>query len=436
MSEEPSRPVRQRIVIVYGTRPEAIKLAPVVRELRRRPEAFEVAVCATAQHRELLDQAQRPFGLCPEHDLDLMTPGQSLNQLAARSLAALDRLLGRLSPDWLLVQGDTTSAAAAALAAFHLGLRIGHVEAGLRTGDLARPFPEEANRRIVDLLADALFAPTALAARRLRQEGADPARIFVTGNTGIDALYWVAAGLEEEEAPAAVPGGSEDAAAVTGGEGTAAAGRLEVLVTVHRRESFGEPLRAILGAIATLAKAFPRVRWIFPVHPNPQAAELAAALLQGLPNLRLCPPLAYDELVRQLRRSALVLTDSGGLQEEAPAFGKPVLVLRDATERPEGIAAAVARLVGTDPRRIVDETARLLTDPDAYRRMARVANPYGDGHAAQRIAAILAGEPYAPFAAKHTKAADRLRVMSRSGGETPKVGGGRRATPKDRPPVI
>ena len=205
----------------------------------------------------MLDQAQRHFGLRPEHNLDLMTPGQSLNQLAARALAALDRLLGRLSPDWLLVQGDTTSAAAAALAAFHLGLRIGHVEAGLRTGDLARPFPEEANRRIVDLLAGALFAPTALAARRLRQGGADPARIFVTGNTGIDALYQVAAELDERAPAVGVPGGEETA--IAGGAGETPAGDgMEVLVTVHRRESFGEPLRAILGAIGSLAEAFPR----------------------------------------------------------------------------------------------------------------------------------------------------------------------------------
>jgi UDP-N-acetylglucosamine 2-epimerase (non-hydrolysing) len=410
---------RSKVVIVYGTRPEAIKLAPVVRELRRRPDAFEVVVCATAQHRELLDQAQELFGLRSDHDLDLMTPGQSLNQLAARALARLDRLLAEISPDWLLVQGDTTSAAAAALAAFHLGLRIGHVEAGLRTGDLARPFPEEANRRIVDLLAGALFAPTALAARRLRLEGADPARIFLTGNTGIDALHWMAA-RQDAEAPAA---GSRAGERPAGGKD----GEAEVLVTVHRRESFGAPLRAILGAIASLAKAFPRVRWTFPVHPNPLVAGPAAALLQGLPNLRLCPPLAYDELVRQLRRAALVLTDSGGLQEEAPAFGKPVLVLRDATERPEGIAAGVARLVGTDPRRIVAEAARLLTDPEAHGRMARVANPYGDGRAAHRIAAILAGEPYTPFAARHTKAAAAgvaaaARVGSPKGGRRPAGG--------------
>ncbi|MBV8203113.1 MAG: UDP-N-acetylglucosamine 2-epimerase (non-hydrolyzing) [Acidobacteria bacterium] len=381
---------RIRVALVYGTRPEAIKMAPVVRALRRRPETFEVAVCATAQHRELLDQAQRLFGLVPDHDLDLMTPGQGLNQVAARVLEALDRLLAALAPDWLLVQGDTTSAAAAALAAFHLGLRVGHVEAGLRTGDLARPFPEEANRRIVDLLSDALFAPTALAARRLREAGTDPARIFLTGNTGIDALYQVAASLTAD---------GREAASSTATE----AG--EVLVTVHRRESFGEPLQAILGAVGVLARRFPALRWIYPVHPNPRVAGPAAALLSGIPNLTLRPPLAYDELVRQLLRSRLVLTDSGGLQEEAPAFGKPVLVLRDATERPEGIDAGVALLVGTDPHRIVAETERLLTDSDAYRRMATVASPYGDGQAAERIAAILAGEPYEPFQAKTSRAA-------------------------------
>jgi UDP-N-acetylglucosamine 2-epimerase (non-hydrolysing) len=402
----PLHRARLRVAVVYGTRPEVIKMAPVVRALRQRPDAFEVVVCATAQHREMLDQAQRLFGLLPEHDLDLMTPGQGLNQLAARTLAGLDRLLAEMAPDWLLVQGDTTSAAAAALAAFHLGIRVGHVEAGLRTGDLARPFPEEANRRIVDLLADALFAPTALAAQRLRQGGADAEKIFLTGNTGIDALYWVA-GLRQGEPPGAGPNGGGAWPKAGGGAGdpgdAAADSGGEVLVTVHRRESFGWPLRSILAAIACLAGRFPQLRWIYPVHPNPQVAEPAAALLGGIPNLRLCPPLSYDQLVAQLRRSRLVLTDSGGLQEEAPAFGKPVLVLRDATERPEGIAAGVARLVGTSPARIVAETARLLTDRVAYRRMARASSPYGDGGAAARIAAILAGEPYEPFIARTTR---------------------------------
>jgi UDP-N-acetylglucosamine 2-epimerase len=403
-----SRSSPLRIAVVYGTRPEAIKMAPVVRALRQRPDAFEVVVCATAQHRELLDQVHRLFGLLPDHDLDLMTPGQGLNQLAARALAALDRLLTDLAPDWLLVQGDTTSAAAAALAAFHLGLRVGHVEAGLRTGDLARPFPEEANRRIVDLLADALFAPTELAARRLRQGGTDPARIFITGNTGIDALYQVAGALAGGGRAAATAAGAVEAAA-SNGPGEEAGG---ILVTIHRRESFGEPLLAMLGAVGQLARRFPRLRWTYPVHPNPRVAGPAAAMLSGIPNLTLCPPLAYDELVRELLRSRLVLTDSGGLQEEAPAFGKPVLVLRDATERPEGIAAGVALLVGTDPRRIVAATERLLTDHDAYRRMASVANPYGDGHAAERIAAILAGEPYQPFTAKTARAAASVAAAS------------------------
>jgi UDP-N-acetylglucosamine 2-epimerase len=381
----------QRIAIVYGTRPEAIKMAPVVQALRQRPEQFEVVVCATAQHRELLDQAQELFGLRPDHDLNLMTSGQELNPLAARALSGIDQLLAATAPDWLLVQGDTTTAAIAALAAFHRGVRIGHVEAGLRSGDLTRPFPEEANRRIVDLLADALFAPTAHAARRLLEEGAAPARVHLTGNTGIDALYQVAANLAPDAPQAAA--GQQTGGSVPAGEPAG-----EVLVTVHRRESFGAPLAAIFAALRRLAESFPHIRWVYPVHPNPAVSGPAAELLAGLPNLYLRRPLAYDELVRHLRRALLVLTDSGGLQEEAPAFGSPVLVLRDVTERPEGIAAGVAMLVGTDPERIFAATSRLLNDPAARRQMAAAANPYGDGHAALRIAAILAGEPYQAFA--------------------------------------
>jgi UDP-N-acetylglucosamine 2-epimerase (non-hydrolysing) len=373
---------RLRVVVVYGTRPEAIKLAPVVRALRERPARFEAVLCATGQHREMVDQVQELFGLRPEHDLALMEFDQSLNELAARALLALDRVLRELRPDWLLVQGDTTSAASAALAAFHLGLRLGHVEAGLRTGDFARPFPEEANRRIVDLLADALFAPTALAARHLRDDGCDPARIFLTGNTVIDALHWVC-----ETLPAEAAEGGEDGK------------QDEVLVTVHRRESFGQPLRGIFAALRRLAADFPRWRWIYPVHRNPNVLHPAEELLSGLPNLTLCPPLSYRDLVRHLRRARLVLTDSGGIQEEAPTFGTPVLVLRDTTERPEGLIAGVARLAGTAPDRIVAETTRLLTDPAAYREMARAANPYGDGRAAERIVKILAGERWEPFVA-------------------------------------
>jgi len=352
-------------------------MASVVRVLRQRPESFEALVCAVAQHREMLDQVEALFALRPEHDLDLMRPGQTLNELAARALAALDPLLSALRPAWLLVQGDTTTAAFASLAAFHLGVRVGHVEAGLRTGDLAAPFPEEANRRIIDTLADALFAPTPHAERQLLASGCDPRRIFVTGNTGIDALQWICARLPAEpiEEPA------DD----------------EVLVTVHRRESFGAPLRGIFRALRELAGRFPDVRWIYPVHPNPNVAGPAAELLQGLPNLRLCEPLDYGQLVRRLRRARLALTDSGGIQEEAPSFGTPVLVLRERTERPEGIAAGVAKLVGTEPGRIVAEVSRLLTDPAARRRMAVGVSPYGDGRAAERIAAILAGERFEAF---------------------------------------
>jgi UDP-N-acetylglucosamine 2-epimerase (non-hydrolysing) len=364
------------VLAVYGTRPEAIKMAPVVAALARRPEVFTVRVCATGQHREMLDQAHGLLGLRPDLDLRLMRHDQTLNGLTAAAVAAMDGVLAAESPDWLLVQGDTTTAMAASLAAFHRRVRVGHVEAGLRTGDLAHPFPEEANRRVIDLLAAVLFAPTERAARALLAEGADPARVHVVGNTGIDALRSIAgevAGPPPE--------------------------RPEVLVTVHRRESFGGPLRGIFSALRRLAEAFPGVDWLYPVHPNPNVRGPAHEILGGLPNLHLREPLDYGELVRRLMRCRFVLTDSGGLQEEAPTFGKPVLVLRETTERPEGIAAGVARLVGTGPEAIFAGASRLLTDEAAYRRMARAGSPYGDGRAGERIAAILAGEPWTPFAA-------------------------------------
>jgi UDP-N-acetylglucosamine 2-epimerase (non-hydrolysing) len=365
---------RLRIAVVYGTRPEAIKMAPVIRELRQRPARFEVTVCATGQHREMLSQVEQSLEIAPDIDLHLMQPRQSLNAFAARAFAALDPVLCALAPDWLLVQGDTTSAAVAALAAFHRKLRVGHVEAGLRSDDLEGPFPEEANRCIIDLVAAALFAPTAHAQQNLLRRGGDPGRVFVTGNTGIDALQWMTRRLPDDESQAD-----------------------EVLVTVHRRESFGAPLRGILGALRRLALRFPSLTWVYPVHPNPEVLAPAHAELGDLPNVRLCSPLSYRELVRRLRRARLVLTDSGGIQEEAPSFGKPVVILRDVTERPEGVEAGVAFLAGTQPERILDATSRLLTDEAAYRRMAFRASPYGDGRAAERIAAILAGEPYIPF---------------------------------------
>ena len=348
-------------------------MAPVIAALRRRPAAFSVRVCATGQHREMLDQVQEIFGLRPDLDLRLMRHDQTLNGLAAAAIAALDEVLAAEAPGWLLVQGDTTTAMAAALAAFHRHVRVGHIEAGLRTGDLQRPYPEEANRRVIDLLADALFAPTGRARGALLAEGCAPARIHVVGNTVIDALR----SLPRD--PADRPE------------------RPEVLITVHRRESFGAPLGGIFSALRRLAQAFPAVDWVYPVHRNPNVRGPAREILGGQPNLHLHDPFDYRELVRRLARCRFALTDSGGIQEEAPTFGKPVLVLRETTERPEGIEAGVARLVGTDPETIFDEASRLLTSQEAYLAMARAVNPYGDGHAAERIAAILGGEPWLPF---------------------------------------
>ncbi len=363
---------RQRLLVVVGTRPEAIKMAPVVIKARAEPDLFEVVVCATGQHRELADGVFSVFGIQPEIDLDLMKPGQTPNRIASGVFSAFDGLLGDVRPDWVLVQGDTTSAMAASLASFNRGLRIAHVEAGLRTSELRNPFPEEMNRRVADLVADLHFAPTPRSAEALRREGAEGIR--VTGNTVVDALYWI-----RDRQPAPEPSG----------DGL-------VLITSHRRESFGEPMRGAFRGIARLAKRFPRMRFVFPVHPNPNVAE-AASVFEGIGNIELLPPADYPQLVSWIRASRIILTDSGGIQEEAPAFGVPTLVLRTTTERPEGIEAGVARLVGTDEERIFAEAERLLTDETAHRAMARVRNPYGDGKAAERIVGILAGRPVADF---------------------------------------
>ncbi len=362
----------RNILVVFGTRPEAIKLAPVIQRLRREPETFRVTVCATAQHRQMLDQVTDLFGIVPDVDLDLMRPDQTLNELSARSLAALDQVLRERAPDWLLVQGDTTTAMCAGLAAFHRRIPVGHVEAGLRTGDLLRPFPEEMNRRVVDLVASAFFVPTERSARALSREDTPADRIFLTGNTVVDALL--------EIAKSSGPAAEEDL----------------VLITVHRRESFGEPLNGIVRAIARLAATFPRTRFLHVVHPNPNVLAAVAAN-KGIPNVELVQPLDYRALVDKLRRCRLVLTDSGGIQEEAPTFGKPVLVLRDTTERPEGVEAGLALLAGTGEETIVSQAARLLSDEAARRAMTRGVNPYGDGRASDRIADALAGRAFEPF---------------------------------------
>jgi UDP-N-acetylglucosamine 2-epimerase (non-hydrolysing) len=364
----------RRILVVVGTRPEAVKMAPVIRRLRRDPVRFATVVCATAQHREMLDSALSLFEIEPDVDLDLMRPDQGVNELASRAFGALDSVLVDQKPDWLLVQGDTTTALCAAVAAFHRGVRVGHVEAGLRTGDLTRPFPEEMNRRVADLVAEACFAPTRRAADALAAEGVPPNRIHRTGNTVVDALEEIAR-REGKVVP-------EDL----------------VLVTAHRRESFGEPLQRILRAVARLARAFPQTRFVHVVHPNPnvRAAVHAAG---APPNLERVDPLDYRSFLRLLRRCRLVISDSGGVQEEAPAFGKVVLVLREKTERPEGIEAGFARLVGTDEERIFEEAARILSGRSELGVPPGAGNPYGDGRAAERIASVLSDLPYEPFEA-------------------------------------
>jgi len=352
-----------------GTRPEAIKMAPVVLELRRRPWA-RVRVLATAQHREMLDQVLGLFAIAPDRDLDLMRPNQTLAALTARLLDGLDGALEQESPWAVLAQGDTTTVLATALACFYRRIPFGHVEAGLRTGDLAYPFPEEMNRSLAGRLAAVHFAPTESARANLLREGALPATIHVTGNTVIDALLQVAA----REAPP-LPGVPD--------------GRRLLLVTAHRRENFGAPLAAICRALLTLVERNPDVHVLYPVHLNPNVSGPVRAALGGHPRVTLCPPLDYLPFVAAMKRSTLILSDSGGVQEEAPALGKPVLVLRAETERPEAVAEGVVKLVGTEHDAIVEAAQTLLDDADAYRAMARGVSPYGDGHAAGRIADVL-----------------------------------------------
>lgn len=373
-----------KVLVVMGTRPEGIKLAPVIHELQRRP-GVACMVCVTAQHREMLDQVLDLFGITPDYDLGIMTEGQTPARVAAAVLRDLEPILEAERPDWVLVQGDTTTVAAAALAAYYARARVGHVEAGLRTGDRWRPFPEEINRRVAGVIADLHFAPTATARANLLREGVPPEAVIVTGNPVIDALRWVVA----QPLPAAARELLRRAGAWEG--------RRLVLVTAHRRESFGPGIVAICQALRRLAERFADLTIVYPVHPNPNVRRPVYQLLAGVPNIVLTEPLDYATLVHVMAQASIVLTDSGGIQEEAPSLGKPVLVLREVTERPEAVEAGVARLVGTDPDRIVSEAVRLLTDPSEYERMARAVNPYGDGRAARRIVSALLGEPVAPF---------------------------------------
>jgi UDP-N-acetylglucosamine 2-epimerase (non-hydrolysing) len=377
-----------KVLIVFGTRPEAIKLAPLIRELEAEPDRFQTRVCVTGQHRSLLDQVLATFEITPHHDLAVMEEDQDLLQVATRCLDRLTPVLKQERPDWILIQGDTTSGLAAALAAYYSRIRIGHVEAGLRTGDDQRPFPEEMNRRLTSCLADLHFAPTPHARENLLRAGVPEKRIHVTGNTGIDAL----AAIREKLAQRVVRiPGLEGLEGLEGFE-TRDGARPLVLVTGHRRESFGSGLRQICEALLAIARSCD-VDVVYPVHLNPSVRGPVRSLLGDLPNVFLLDPLDYLSFVALMERSYLILTDSGGIQEEAPSLGKPVLVMRDVTERVEGLEAGTAMLVGTEAGNIVSQTVRLLTDPQEYERLRQTQNPYGDGKACARIARILAAEP-------------------------------------------
>lgn len=362
-----------RVLCTVGTRPEAIKMAPVIRALRADPR-FTPRVLFTGQHRSLLDQVSSFFSIDPDRDLAVMREGQSLPALTARLMTGLDETLAAEAPDVVLAQGDTTTVLVTALACYYRRIPFGHVEAGLRTDDLFSPFPEEGNRRLAGVVTHHHFAPTKRAEANLRAEGVRAERIHVTGNTVVDALLSIA----EQDLPLPFP--EPD-------------GPL-ILVTLHRREHFGPKLRGILGALRTLAERRPEATIVYPVHPNPKVLEPARELLGHQENIRLVDPVGYGTFVGMMKRATLLMTDSGGVQEEAPSLGVPLLVLREVTERPEGVEAGVARLVGTEPERIVSEALTLLDDPAAREAMRTPANPYGDGHAAERIVSVLA-EAYA-----------------------------------------
>ena len=369
---------RRKVLVVFGTRPEAIKLFPVVRALAATP-GIAVRTCVTAQHRGLLDQVLAIADLAPDIDLDLMEPGQSLDRLTARLLTGIGEVLDAEAPDRVLVQGDTATAMAGALAAYYRRIPVGHVEAGLRSGDIYQPWPEEVNRRIVAPIADQHFAPTETAAAALARENVAPETIHVTGNTVIDALHATAARIDADPSLAA----GLDAIAER------FAGKRLILVTTHRRENFGDGMAAIARALARIASR-PDVAVLFPMHPNPNVVSAMDAVLGDNPAIARIAPLDYPHFIRALGLSHVVLTDSGGVQEEAPALGKPVLVMRETTERPEGVAAGTAKLIGTQEDRIVSEIFTLLDDKQAWTAMARAHNPFGDGHAAARIAGIVA----------------------------------------------
>ena len=374
--------IPKKISVVFGTRPEVIKLAPIILAMKT-DYRFECRVCATAQQRELLDQVMPVFGILPDIDLNLMQDNQTLSGLTARAMETLDSYYRSEKPDLVLVQGDTTTVLCAALAAFYNHIPVGHVEAGLRTGDMGSPWPEEANRVLTSRLAALHFAPTSMSRENLVREGIDQERIFVTGNTVIDSLFFAVNKIKSY--PPAIPG--LDSAIMAPSNSSPL-----VLITGHRRDNFGKGFESICRAVTELANLFPEVQFVYPVHLNPNVRGPVTRLLGNSEgnNIHLIDPLPYLSFVALMNRASLILTDSGGIQEEAPSLGKPVLVMRESTERPEAISAGTARLVGADYNKIISETSNLLTNREAYEKMAKAHNPFGDGQAAHHILDILA----------------------------------------------
>ncbi|CCY05103.1 uDP-N-acetylglucosamine 2-epimerase [Eggerthella sp. CAG:1427] len=365
---------KKKLVMVFGTRPEAIKMCPLVNELKIRSNYFEVVVCVTGQHREMLDQVLKVFNVKPNYDLAIMKPGQTLFDVTSNVLSKIKEVFEKEKPDAVLVHGDTTSSFAAALAAFYLKIPVGHIEAGLRTYNLYSPWPEEFNRQTVDLVTRWYFAPTVASMQNLKDEGKDPAKIWVTGNTGIDALRTT---VRNDYSHPELEWASDSKL---------------ILITAHRRENLGEPMHRMFRAIRRVMQEHPDTKAIYPIHMNPKVRAAAHDELDGFDRLRLIEPLEVLDFHNFLAASHVILTDSGGIQEEAPSLGKPVLVMRDTTERPEGVAAGTLKLVGTDEDVIYREFSRLLTNDAEYARMSQASNPYGDGHASERIADALAME--------------------------------------------
>lgn len=366
---------RRKVAVVFGTRPDTIKLAPIILELKKHPQLFHVVTIATAQHRQMLDQVLRVFRIRPNHDLNIMQPRQSLATITKNTIEALDDVMLKEKPDLVLVQGDTTTTFVGSLAAFYRGIPVGHVEAGLRTNNKAHPFPEEINRRLTSCVADLHFAPTETAKKALLREHVDPGSIFITGNSVIDALriavrprFRFSQGVLNK---------------------IAAARKRMILITMHRRENWGEPMRGAARAIRRLSERYPESEVIFPVHLNPVVREIVYPVLGRIPNVHLIEPLDYLDFVNIMARSYLILTDSGGVQEEGPSLGKPVLVMREVTERPEAVAYGTVKLVGLNEERIVRTAARLMDDRRAYDAMATATNPYGDGRAARRTVGFI-----------------------------------------------